>query len=44
MLKSHIMQAYTRALAPLGFLGAFLLLTGCGINNIPTYDEAAGAA
>lgn len=33
----------TRSLLPL-LLGLTLLITGCGINNIPTYDEAVNAA
>lgn len=35
----------TRRVSMLGFVATFvLILTGCGINNIPTYDEAANAA
>ena len=35
----------TRRVPMLGFVATFvLILTGCGINNIPTYDEAANAA
>lgn len=35
----------TRRVSMLGFVATIvLILTGCGINNIPTYDEAANAA
>ena len=35
----------TRRVSMLSFVATIvLILTGCGINNIPTYDEAANAA
>jgi LemA protein len=35
--------ALRRARIPLFIVLAGLLLTGCGVNNIPTYDESAKA-
>ena len=37
------MNRLTRRLVPALLLGALLGLGGCGINNIPTYDEAVKA-
>jgi LemA protein len=37
-------MAVTRLLPPAALLTAVFLLTGCGINNIPTYDEEVNAA
>ncbi|NBC23882.1 MAG: LemA family protein [Gammaproteobacteria bacterium] len=38
------MNALTRRLTPLLFVVGLLTLSGCGINNIPTYDEQVKAA
>jgi LemA protein len=38
------MSSVNRVAQLLSLIGLFALLTGCGINNIPTYDEAAKAA
>jgi len=38
------MNASTRRLTPLLLLVGLLTLSGCGINNIPTYDEQVKAA
>jgi LemA protein len=38
------MPSVNRVAQLLSLIALFALLTGCGINNIPTYDEAAKAA
>jgi LemA protein len=38
------MPSVNRIAQLLSLIALFALLTGCGINNIPTYDEAAKAA
>jgi LemA protein len=38
------MPSVNRVVQSLSLIALFALLTGCGINNIPTYDEAAKAA
>jgi hypothetical protein len=34
------MPSVNRVAQLLSLIALFALLTGCGINNIPTYDEA----
>ena len=40
---SHTVSILRRTHIPLFTLLAGLLLSGCGVNNIPTYDESAKA-
>ena len=40
---SHTLYVPRRPRVPLFAVLAGLLLSGCGVNNIPTYDESAKA-
>jgi LemA protein len=40
---SHALRIRHRACVPFFIVLAGLLLSGCGVNNIPTYDESAKA-
>ena len=40
---SHTLCVHRRTRIPLLAVLAGLLLSGCGVNNIPTYDESAKA-
>src|SRR5262249_6806157 len=40
---SHTLCVHRRTRIPLFAVLAGLLLSGCGVNNIPTYDESAKA-
>ena len=40
---SHSVCILRRACIPLFTVLVGLLLSGCGVNNIPTYDESAKA-
>ena len=44
MLKSVARARFSRPVLFVSAVLALLALSGCGINNIPTYDEAAKAA
>ena len=44
MKRVHVRMVFWRSIQILVLGSSVLLLSGCGVNNIPTYDEGVKAA